>query len=130
MEIDYLLDTNIVIYYFNGIFAIENRDIDALFEKNFNVSIITKIEFLGWAGFKEADLYAKAKEFIDNAVVFYIDDAIAEEAIRIRQKHKVKTPDAIIAATARVNNLDLVTTNTNDFRNLEIRLLNPSSSST
>ncbi len=125
MENNYLLDTNILIYYFNGIFAKDNSEIDAIFEKNFTVSIITKIEFLGWAGFKEAELYAKAKEFIDNAVVLYIDDAIAEEAIRIRQEHKVKTPDAIIAATARMNDLGLATTNIDDFKKLDLRLFNP-----
>ena len=125
MENNYLLDTNILIYYFNGIFTQDNTRIDALIETSFTVSIITKIEFLGWAGFKEAALYVKAKEFIDNAVILYIDDAIADEAIRIRKEHKVKTPDAIIAATARVNDLGLATTNTDDFKNLNLTLLNP-----
>ncbi len=125
MENSYLLDTNIVIYYFNGIFAKDNQDIDALIAASFMVSIITRIEFLGWSGFKNAKIYAKAKEFIDNAIVLYIDDAIADEAIRIRKEHKVKTPDAIIAATALVNDLGLATTNTDDFKKLNLMLLNP-----
>ncbi|OHD63710.1 MAG: nucleotide-binding protein [Spirochaetes bacterium RBG_13_51_14] len=125
MENSYLLDTNIIIYYFDGIFSEDNNEIDLIFENNFTVSIISKIEFLGWVGFKEPGLYAKAKDFIDKAVVMYIDDAIAEEAIRIRREHKVKTPDAIIAATALVNGLVLATTNTDDFKKLNLTTLNP-----
>jgi predicted nucleic acid-binding protein len=125
MENSYLLDTNIVIYYFDGIFSDDNREIDSIFENNFTISIITRIEFLGWVGFKEPELYARAKEFIEKAVVIYIDDSIAEEAIRIRREHKVKTPDAIIAATALVTGLVLATTNIDDFKKLNLPTYNP-----
>ncbi|HNW27310.1 MAG TPA: hypothetical protein PKN50_02435 [Spirochaetota bacterium] len=53
MANNYLLDTNIVIYYFDGVFSNENKEIDIIFENNFTVSIITKIEFLGWVGFSD-----------------------------------------------------------------------------
>ena len=39
-----LLDTNIIIYYFNGI--ITDNKIDKILKESFNISIITKIEFL------------------------------------------------------------------------------------
>ncbi|RUM75627.1 MAG: type II toxin-antitoxin system VapC family toxin, partial [Sulfurovum sp.] len=41
-----LLDTNIIIYYFNGI--ITDSKIDQILKESFNISIITKIEFLSW----------------------------------------------------------------------------------
>ena len=120
-----LLDTNIVIYYFDGIFPESDRKIDVLFENNFAISVISKIEFLGWIGFKEPDLYAKAKEFIDHAVVYYVDEVIADETIRIRRENKIKIPDAIIAATAIINRCRLATANTDDFKKTGISLINP-----
>jgi predicted nucleic acid-binding protein len=59
----YLLDTNIVIYYFNGL--TNDERIDELLGNSFNISIITQIEFLGWSGFAtDEHLYQKAQEFI------------------------------------------------------------------
>jgi|CZCA01.1.fsa_nt_gi predicted nucleic acid-binding protein len=45
----YLIDTNVVIYYFNGLTA--DDDLHELLKKDFRISIITKIEFLGWREF-------------------------------------------------------------------------------
>ena len=42
----FLIDTNILIYYFNGIELDEK--IDEILSSSFNISIITKIEFLSW----------------------------------------------------------------------------------
>lgn len=44
-----------------------------------------------------------------------ITDAVIEETINIRKAIKIKLPDAIIAATAIVNNLKILTDNTSDF---------------
>ena len=44
MNSNYLLDTNIIIYYFNGI--IKDNIITDILKNSFNISIITKIEFL------------------------------------------------------------------------------------
>ena len=41
----YLIDTNIVIYYFNGLIA--DEQIHALLAQDFTLSVITKIEFWG-----------------------------------------------------------------------------------
>jgi len=57
--------------------------------------------------------------------VYYLDDDIAEETIVIRQKYKIKMPDAVIAATALINNLTLVTANSRDFENTGVKLLIP-----
>ena len=44
----------------------------------------------------------------------------------IRKKHRIKLPDAIIAATALVYELTLVSRNVSDFRNIEgLELINP-----
>ncbi|WP_256565294.1 PIN domain-containing protein [Dyadobacter chenhuakuii] len=48
------------------------------------------------------------------------------KAAEIRKLHNLKLPDAIIAATAMVYNLTLVTRNTKDFSNISgLTLINP-----
>ena len=47
----FLFDTNIIIYYFNGI--VTDSKIDNILKESFNISIITKIEFLSWQKLRE-----------------------------------------------------------------------------
>ncbi len=55
-----------------------------------------------------------------------MNEDIVEKTIEIRKAFRTKLPDAIIAATALVYNLTLVTHNISDFRNiLGISLVNP-----
>lgn len=116
----YLIDTDIVIYYFNGL-----TDDEAIYEMladSFKISVITKIEFLGWGQFAvDLEAHAKAREFISHATIFDLKEVIAEQAILLRQQFKTKTPDAIIAATALVNGLTVVTNNTSDFERLGVK---------
>jgi predicted nucleic acid-binding protein len=63
---------------------------------------------------------------LDTGELVYIDSDIAQQTIKLRQKHKIKTPDAVIAATALANNSELWTANTSDFSNIEgLKLHNP-----
>jgi len=57
--------------------------------------------------------------------ILYIDQGIADATIDIRRRTRIKLPDAIIAATAKVSDLQLVTRNTADFQNAEIQVINP-----
>ena len=119
---DYLIDTNIVIYYFNGL--TDDEAIHTILSKSFQISIITKIEFLGWGQFaSDLEFYTKAREFISHATIFDLQEAIAQQAILLRQQFKTKTPDAIIAATALLNGLTVVTNNTADFSRLGVQTL-------
>ena len=112
-----LLDTNILIYYFNGL--IDDDKVDLLLKESFNISVITKIEFLSWSRLKEdAELDKKAQTFVSYATLFDLDDKVAQKTIDIRREFKTKTPDAIIAATALVHEMLIVTNNTADFESL------------
>ena len=120
----YLIDTNILIYYFNGI--IDTHQVTDLFKNSFNLSVITKIEFLGWGQFsKDEKLNEQAELFLQFANVYELSNEIAKATIEIRRKHKIKMPDAIIAATAIVNNYIIVTNNEIDFKKLDMKTLNP-----
>ncbi len=85
---------------------------------DFSISIVKKIEVLG---FDEIPLKMKiVEEFLSQAELFYIDDKVIEQTISLRKKHKkIKLGDAIIAATAMVNNFTIITRNIKDFQNIE-----------
>lgn len=60
------------------------------------------------------------------SVVIGLDENVVNKTIEICKLHRIKLPDAIIAASAMVNNLTLLTRNISDFKNIEeINLYNP-----
>lgn len=116
MRNKYLIDTNIIIYFFNGI--TDDESLIDILKNSFNISIITKIEFLSWQKlFNDEKLNQKAVEFISNATIYDLDEVVANQTIRNRQLFKIKTPDAIIGATAQVHGFEIVTNNIEDFKN-------------
>ena len=72
---------------------------------------------------KFLELDKKAKAFISYATLFELDNSIAQRTIVLRRKFKTKTPDAIIAATALVNNMSVVTNNRSDFEALGLEVI-------
>ncbi|OOP57499.1 MAG: hypothetical protein AYP45_02860 [Candidatus Brocadia carolinensis] len=118
----YLLDTNSVIYFFNGEEKISNLVEET--ENNISISFITKIELLCFE--TENDITKKIAEFINEIEVVYISDEIIEKTIEYRKTLKLKTPDAIIAATAKVKDLTLVTADRSLTRKLkELAIVSP-----
>ena len=88
----YLLNTNILIYYFaDEIPPKELETIEDIFKTSFYISVITRIEFLGWKKHTEKG-YEKAKEFIGFSKVIYLTKKIADRAIDIRREYRVKLP--------------------------------------
>lgn len=126
MEKSFLIDTNILIYYTSDFIPKETIDyVDEIFVSSFNISVITKLEFLGWDRFNE-DQYTIALQFIDCAKVLMLDDDIVETTIQLRRQFRIKLPDAIVAATCLVHGLTLVTRNIEDFKPLsDITVYNP-----
>jgi predicted nucleic acid-binding protein len=106
-----LIDSNILIY-------LSKRQLNLTsFSKpgdHLSISIITYMEVLGFP-FKEQKEEELVKSICDSLDVIYIDQAIAKEVVHLRKVNKIKLPDAIIAATALVNNLKLVTRNSKDL---------------
>lgn len=121
MKNRYLLDTNVVIYFFNGL--TDDATLIEILRSSFNISIITKIEFLSWQKLlNDPVLNDKALEFISNARVFELDEVVANRTIKNRQQFTIKTPDAIIGATAQVHGFEIVTNNVDDFRMLDLKI--------
>jgi predicted nucleic acid-binding protein len=66
------------------------------------------------------------KRFISDSAILEIDAAIKLKTAEIRKTSKIKLPDAIIAATAVVYSMTLVTRNSSDFAGIKnLMLLNP-----
>ena len=77
------------------------------------ISQVTWMEVLvGAVGVEEE---RTVRSFLGAFEVFSLDDAVAEEAVLLRRVRRLKLPDAIIFATARVHGRDLATRNTRDF---------------
>ncbi len=72
------------------------------------VSQISRIEMLSyWA--LTSDEEVKIGTMLSAMTVIMLDEIIELEAIALRRRTRLKLPDAIIAATARVHSLQLLT---------------------
>jgi predicted nucleic acid-binding protein len=115
---NYLLDTNFVINYFKGIFSDDAAKFtDSVINDLTYVSVITRMELLSLQSLKPKDEEV-IKEFIFDSTVFSLEENIITKTILLRRTNKIKLPDAIIAATAIVHNLQLITHNLKDFKNI------------
>ena len=121
----YLIDTNIIADYLGARLPAKSLDkVHRIINSSPFTSVICKIEALSY-NFPEDGL-KHAESFFDYLNVLDLSDDIVRETIKIRRKIRIKTPDAIIAATAKVKNLTLVTRNTKDFENIPLlKLYNP-----
>ena len=115
---NYLLDTNFVINYFKGIFSDDAAKFtDSVINDLTYVSVITRMELLSSQSLKPKDEEV-IKEFIFDSTVFSLEENIITKTILLRRTNKIKLPDAIIAATVIVHNLQLITHNLKDFKNI------------
>jgi predicted nucleic acid-binding protein len=104
-----VFDTNIVIDALNGVSAAdrEYRRYDRVL-----ISRITWMEVLVGALENESEV----RDFLEaHFVIEKLDLAIAESAVQLRREYRIRLPDAIIWATAKVNEAILVTRNIKDF---------------
>ncbi len=63
---------------------------------------------------------------IDNAFIYPLEEPVILKTIELRQLYKIKTPDAVIAATTLLNGLTLLTRNLSDFRQIpDLKITNP-----
>jgi predicted nucleic acid-binding protein len=127
MGIKYLWDTNTAIYYLQQQFppGAEKFMDDLLQDEQPVISAITEIELLCWKTATEKDLEV-LHNFINDALVIELEQPIKLKTADIRKAYKIKLPDAIIAATALVYDLTLISRNIADFSNISsIKIINP-----
>ena len=118
----FLLDTNIIIYSTQGQLNLHGfLNVD----DNLYISSITYIEALGFS-FQDKQDENKIADICKKLERLFLTEEVEKQTILIRKSKKIKLPDAIIAATAIVHNLTLVTHNSDDFKNIsKLKILNP-----
>lgn len=105
-----LFDSNIVIDYLNGI------DPAAVELAQYSQAWISPITWIEAQVKAPPGLEDATRAAIDaNFRRIELDEATLAESLKLRRSHRLKLPDAMIWASARVNGWQLVTRNTKDF---------------
>lgn len=124
----FLIDSNIAIYFRAAKLPDAAKDFvqKALESDSCSLSVISKMEMLGW-NFADKHEEQAAVRFVSDLNLLNLTSETVDKTIEIRRKlPKTKLPDAIIAATALVHGLALLTRNTADFSKIEgLDLVNP-----
>ena len=106
----YLLDSCIIIDH------LRNHDAATLFLRGAQRAAISQLTWIEvMVGADDAATEPGLRALLAGFAVLPVDDAVAEETVRLRRARRLKLPDAIIFATARVHGRELVTRNTKDF---------------
>ena len=107
-----LCDTNVLIHLLNN-----NTDVvEFLHQKSVFISFITELELYGQ---KMSPTEMKIVDtLIDSCIVMDLIQPVKKIVIQLKQKYKIKLPDAIIAATSIYYEIPLATFDS-DFQNIE-----------
>jgi len=127
MGLRYLWDTNTVIYYLQNNFPEAKQAMMSNIINNYQpaISVITQIELLCWKSATNDDTIL-LNNFISDNVIFELDNEIKLKTIEIRKAFSIKLPDAIIAATAIIMDLSLISFDNRGFKKIpSLDLLNP-----
>jgi predicted nucleic acid-binding protein len=110
--VDFLADTNVLIYTLEAYPALEGG-----MGCSIAVPVISEIEILGCKGITPPEISA-IRALLNDCTVLKLSNKIKEVAIVLKQKYSIKLPDAVIAATAICSGLPLVTADTG-FKRIE-----------
>ena len=123
--VKYLIDSNVIVNYTSEKFPEKAMSFLAdVIDDIPNISVITKIETRSWRSTIMQEEIS-VESFVNSSNVIALSDSIVEKCIEIRRNCRVKTPDAIIAATAIVNDLILITSDSDFNRIPNLKIINP-----
>ncbi|HZN65889.1 MAG TPA: type II toxin-antitoxin system VapC family toxin [Tepidisphaeraceae bacterium] len=117
-----LLDSNIIIYASQPAHQ-PLRDFIAAHAPA--VSAVSYVEVLGYHRLTQAERDAYSR-FFAAARVLPLDQPVLDSAVSLRRQRRMSLGDSLVAGTALVHRLTLVTRNTDDFRWVPgLQLLDP-----
>lgn len=105
---DLLLDTDVLIDHFRGIRPLALDSSTAL-------SVVTRAELFAGRAFDEG----AGRLALSAMVELPVDRPVAEQAGRVRRATGIRLPDALIAATALVHGLALLSRNRRHFSRVD-----------
>ena len=110
-----VIDTNLLIYFLNGSLDPQAFSrVGAELSEGAAVSVITRMEVLGWRGHTASSRQA-AEALLNSLEEISLTAPVVQRVIALRSSLAIKLPDAIIAASAAEYGLALMTHNTADF---------------
>jgi len=117
----YLVDSNIIIYHLN-----QESIATQFLRDHYQEIAISQITFIEVLSFEFSEMVEKdIRTLLSTFTILDVTHNIANQAISNRKIKKIKIPDNLIASTAMVHDLILVTRNVKDFNTLDIKILNP-----
>ena len=117
-----LVDSNILIYAAQLVHAHLRRFIA---DHAPAVSAVSYVEVLGYHQLDDEERQY-LEEFFRLTQVLPLSQAVLDQAVALRQRRKMSLGDALVAGTALVHSLTLVTRNVEDFQWIQgLSLLNP-----
>lgn len=121
----YLIDTNVISDFLtNSLNDTGTAFISNILDTEPIISFVTQIELLSWKADEKTESIIAS--FVKDCEVKGVSTEIINHCVKIRRVNKLKTPDAIIAATALAFNYIIVTNNTKDFDNIKgLKIINP-----
>ncbi len=121
MRESFILDSNVIIDYFGN--KLPEKTVNIIESEDLFVASVSEIEVLGFK--LDSKVEADFLDFFQQVNKIGLDNQVIQQAIQIRKIKKIKLGDAIIAATALVHNLKLITRNVIDFKGIEnLELIN------
>ena len=100
----FLLDTNAILYILGGDEALSTL----LYNERLYISVITEMELLSYKNITAREKQ-QIKNFLSDFEIINITEAVKDRTIEIKKNSHLKLPDSIIAATAMVLEISLVT---------------------
>jgi predicted nucleic acid-binding protein len=110
--IKHLVDTNFLIHTDQ-----RNPLVEPFLNENIAISFISEMELLGVFSISKSKKVSM-QQIINECYVLEMNQSIKIVAIDLKQKYKLKLPDAIIAATAIHYNLMFITSDA-DFKSIK-----------
>ena len=121
----YLIDSNIWIYAAAAQEPAREILSKALKSEWAGYSAISRLEVLGYPSISEQEKRL-LEQIMSIFVELPVDRLIIDKAIYIRQSTRIKSPDAIVAATSINMGATLISRNTKDFSTVpNLSILNP-----
>jgi len=111
----FLIDSNTLVEYVGKTLPETAQSyVTDIIDNEFNISFINKIEVLGHPSANK-----EITAFINLANIYGVTDEIIDKTIEIRKVHRTRLPDALIAATAIVYDITLISRNLSDFQKID-----------
>lgn len=88
----YLMDTNAVIDYLGD--KLPDKGSLLMDKLPVTISIVTRIEVLGWYGIND-DQLKRLTSFMEDAIIYPLEDVYVEHTIKLRQQSTTITPSML-----------------------------------